>query len=348
MSYTLLRSLLFRLDPETAHRLSLTALHGLGPLLRPVKTGSPCRVMGLEFANPVGLAAGLDKDGEHIDALGRLGFGFIEVGTVTPRPQPGNPRPRLFRLPEAQALINRMGFNNQGIEPLVQRLRRSRYLGVIGVNIGKHRDTPPERAHEDYLFCLERAYPHACYIAVNISSPNTPGLRDLQFGEPLGHLLGTLKQAQARLAERGGRYVPLAVKVAPDMADADIDRIAAVLMVHGIDGLIATNTTADRSGVAGLNHAGEIGGLSGTPLTVRSTEVVARFARALDGALPIIAVGGILSGDDARAKLAAGASLVQLYTGLIYRGPALVREVIQALATETPGSKMTTVNSQSS
>jgi dihydroorotate dehydrogenase len=336
MSYALLRPLLFRLDPEIAHRLSLATLDTLALVLPGRLPRSPRRVMGLEFPNPVGLAAGLDKDGEHIDALGRLGFGFVEVGTVTPRPQPGNPRPRLFRLPEARALINRMGFNNRGVDRLLDQLRHVRYRGLIGVNIGKNRDTPLERAHEDYLHGLERVYPRADYVAVNISSPNTPGLRDLQFGEPLNRLLGALAQARARLADQHGRYVPLAVKVAPDMADGDIPRIVRTLLKHRIDGLIATNTTATRPGVAGLPHADEAGGLSGAPLAERATEVLRLFASALDGALPIIAVGGILSGADARDRLAAGAALVQIYTGLIYRGPALVREVTTALADTLP------------
>ena len=334
--YSLVRALLFRLPPEAAHDF---ALHGLrmaarGGLLRQHKSlpSAPCRVMGIDFPNPVGLAAGLDKNADYIEGLAALGFGFIEVGTVTPRPQPGNPKPRLFRLPSAQALINRLGFNNQGVDYLLDRVQRSasNYQGVLGINIGKNFDTPLENAADDYLFCLRKVYPHARYVTVNISSPNTPGLRDLQFGEPLERLLAMLKQVQQQLAGQHGRYVPLAVKVAPDLADEDVAQVAAALLRHRIDAVIATNTTFSRRGVETLPHADESGGLSGAPLFERSTEVVRLFRRALGGELPIIAVGGILSGADALAKLEAGASLVQLYTGLIYRGPALVREAVTA------------------
>ena len=337
MPYSLIRPLLFRLDPERAHHLTLGALravHGMGlsPLLWGARIESPRRVMGIEFPNPVGLAAGLDKDGDCIDGLGALGFGFVEVGTVTPKPQPGNERPRLFRLPEAEAVINRMGFNNHGVENLVANVRRARYRGVIGVNIGKNKATPNERALEDYIAGLRAVYEVARYVTVNISSPNTPGLRDLQQGDDLDRLLGGLKEEQRRLADQYGHYVPIAVKIAPDLDDAGVDAVSETLLRHQIDGVIATNTTLAREAVAGMRHGGEAGGLSGTPVRERSTAVVSRLFGRLGGDLPIIAVGGILSGADAREKLEAGAQLVQLYTGLIYRGPRLVREVAEALA----------------
>ncbi|HYQ91627.1 MAG TPA: dihydroorotate dehydrogenase (quinone), partial [Candidatus Competibacteraceae bacterium] len=268
--------------------------------------------------------------------LATLGFGFIEIGTVTPRPQPGNPKPRLFRIPQAQALINRMGFNNKGVDYLLRQVRHSRFRGVLGINIGKNFDTPLERAADDYVLCLEKVYPYAYYVAVNISSPNTPGLRELQYGSTLNRLLERLKAEQHRLTEQHGRYVPLAVKIAPDLDEADIDLIGRTLLEQGIDAVIATNTTFSRQGVAGLPHAEEAGGLSGRPLLVLATDVVRRLHETLAGRLPIIAVGGILNGVDARAKLAAGASLVQLYTGLIYRGPDLIREVAAALRQATP------------
>ncbi len=333
MLYDLARPLLFRLDPETAHSLALGSLDAVARLgWRQRVPAAPRQVMGISFPNPVGLAAGLDKNADHLDGLAALGFGFIEVGTVTPRPQPGNPGPRLFRLPTARALINRMGFNNHGLDHLLERVEHSRYRGVLGINIGKNADTPLERAADDYLAGLRRVYTRASYVTVNISSPNTPGLRDLQYGETLDRLLEALKSEQQRLAQAYGRYVPLAVKLAPDLADGDIPLVAQALSKHGIDAVIATNTTASRDGVSGLPHAAETGGLSGAPLTARATEVVERLAKALEGRLPIIAAGGILHADDARAKLAAGASLVQLYTGLIYQGPGLVREVAAALA----------------
>ncbi|MCP5459660.1 MAG: quinone-dependent dihydroorotate dehydrogenase [Gammaproteobacteria bacterium] len=336
MVYPLLRSLLFRLEPETAHTLSLNALRLLcrGPVSQYLNARIPplpCRVMGLDFPNPIGLAAGLDKNADYLDALGALGFGFIEVGTVTPRPQPGNPRPRLFRLPQAQGLINRLGFNNQGVRHVVERIRQSRYRGVLGVNIGKNRDTPLSNAVDDYLFCLREVYPHAHYITVNISSPNTPGLRDLQRGERLDALLAALQAERVELAKRQGRRVPLAVKIAPDLSAGELEELSSTLLRHGVDAVIATNTTATRLGVEGLPHADEEGGLSGRPLLKRSTEVVRQLRTLLDGRLPIIAVGGILGAADAQAKLAAGASLIQLYTGFIYRGPGLVREIAEAL-----------------
>lgn len=339
MLYGLLRRLLFCLDPETAHDITLNSLKLIGPntiarIFAARVPYSPRTVMGIRFANPVGLAAGLDKNGDYLDALEGLGFGFIELGTVTPRPQPGNPKPRLFRLPQAQGLINRLGFNNQGVDYLLERVSRSHFQGVLGINIGKNATTPLAQAVDDYCTMLQKVYPYAHYVAVNISSPNTPGLRDLQQGEALTALLQTLKTQQAQLAEYHSRYVPLAVKIAPDLSDAAVDWLAQTLMHHRIDGVIATNTTCSRAAVAGLPHAEELGGLSGAPLAARATQVVERLYKILGDALPIIAVGGILGAADAKTRLAAGASLVQLYTGLIYRGPGLVREVAQALQTE--------------
>lgn len=335
--YALSRSLLFRLDPETAHGVSLSALdtvHRLG--LTGVLGGGhrvedPVEVMGLRFPNRVGLAAGLDKNADHLDALGALGFGFVEVGTVTPKPQAGNPRPRLFRLPEKGAIINRMGFNNAGVEHLVANVRKSRYDGVIGINIGKNLTTPVEKAVDDYLACLTRVHAHAHYITVNISSPNTPGLRNLQFGEHLDSLLGALREACSRLDRDSGRRVPLAVKIAPDMSADEVALVARTLSANGIDAVIATNTTVSREAVSGLPHADEQGGLSGTPVFEASNMVIRELRRQLP-TLPIIGVGGVDSGETATAKRDAGAELVQLYSGFIYRGPALVGECARALS----------------
>ncbi|MFZ1495308.1 MAG: quinone-dependent dihydroorotate dehydrogenase [Candidatus Competibacter denitrificans] len=339
MLYPTLRTLLFQLDPETAHDWTLRFLRQtfngplgkLGGLLPGSQPSAKRRVMGLDFPNPVGLAAGLDKNGECIAAWEAFGFGFIEIGTVTPRPQPGNPKPRMFRLPQAQALINRLGFNNKGVDYLVEQVRRSGYRGILGINIGKNADTPVERAVDDYLIGLQKVYPWASYITVNISSPNTPGLRDLQYGAALDRLLEALKTEQQRLAGQYGRQVPLALKIAPDLAEEDVVTVAQALVRHEIEAVIATNTTFSRSGVAGLPSAQESGGLSGAPLHTRSTAVVRQLADVLAGKLPIIAVGGICSGADAAAKIAAGASLVQIYTGFIYRGPALICEAVAAL-----------------
>ena len=337
MLYSLFRPLLFALDPEQAHRttfssLDIAARFGVPQRVLPRVPEAPVTVMGLTFPNAVGVAAGLDKNAEHIDGLAALGFGFIECGTVTPRAQPGNPRPRLFRLVEAQALINRMGFNNDGIARFLDNAGRATWRGVLGLNIGKNFDTPNERAVDDYLTCLRAVYARASYVAVNVSSPNTKGLRDLQAEEPLARLLDALKREQAVLADKHGKYTPVAIKIAPDLDDQAIDGIARLLVRHRMDAVIATNTTTSRIAVKGMPFSDEAGGLSGRPLTTLSTTVVARLARALDGALPIIGVGGILSGDDARDKIAAGASLVQIYTGLIYRGPALVAECARAIA----------------
>lgn len=327
--YRLARPLLFSLDEESSHRLALRAA-GVAALFSPRVARAPVRAMGLEFPNPVGLAAGLDKNAEHIDALGALGFGFLEVGTVTPRAQPGNPRPRLFRLPEREAIINRLGFNNVGVAGLIDNVRRARWNGVLGINLGKNADTPAERAIDDYELGLKQVYPHAAYVTINISSPNTKGLRTLQEAEQLDALLKRLTALRAPLAERHGRRVPLAVKVAPDLGASEIQAIADAVRRHGIDGLIATNTTVSRDGVEGLRHANEAGGLSGTPVRERATQVLRAFAQALKNEVCLIGAGGIMCGADAAEKFAAGASLVQLYTGLIYRGPDLIAECVSA------------------
>jgi dihydroorotate dehydrogenase len=334
--YPLLRLLLFRLDGETAHDLTFRMLDGavrLGLTRAPEPLpGRAVDCMGLRFPNPVGLAAGLDKNAAHVDGLASFGFGFLEVGTVTPRPQPGNPRPRLFRVPEARGIINRMGFNNGGVDKLLANAAAVRYRGILGINIGKNFDTPIERAADDYLACLRKVYARADYVTVNISSPNTKNLRSLQEGDALLALLRALKDEQIALAAKHGKRVPLAVKIAPDLDESQLDAIADVLVSTGMDAVIATNTTLARDGVAGLQHGDEAGGLSGAPVREKSTAVVRGLAKRLDGRLPIIAAGGILSGADAREKIDAGATLVQVYSGLIYRGPALVGEAIRALA----------------
>ncbi|MBS0570747.1 MAG: quinone-dependent dihydroorotate dehydrogenase, partial [Proteobacteria bacterium] len=327
---------LFCLDAERAHDVALQSIEaayrtGLNPLLARKPSSLPTRVFGLEFPNPVGLAAGLDKNGEHIDALAALGFGFIEVGTTTPRAQVGNPKPRLWRLPEHQAIINRLGFNNAGVGALVRNAERARYTGVLGINIGKNKDTPNARAIDDYLFCLERVYARASYITVNISSPNTQGLRDLQEEETLKRFIGALREAQERLAARHGARKPVLLKIAPDLSNAELDGMAHVLLAARIDGLICTNTTIDRSMVAGARHAEEAGGLSGKPLFAKATSVLQAMADRLGDAIPLIGVGGIASGLDASMKMSAGASLVQFYTGLVYRGPALIREAVECI-----------------
>ena len=336
MIYSLARPLLFALDPETAHRVTLETIRkldslGLVPAAPPAPVQCERTIMGIRFPNPVGLAAGLDKNGDYIDALARLGFGFIEIGTVTPRPQPGNPRPRLFRLPAANAVINRLGFNNDGVDRLVENVRRATFHGVLGINIGKNADTPLDRAADDYVACLRKVYPHASYVAVNISSPNTRDLRLLQQAGELDRLLETIKAEQRRLADAHGRLVPVAVKIAPDLDAQQIAGIAGVLQRHRVEAVIATNTTTARDGVAGMAHATETGGLSGAPLAERSTGVVREITRALQGAIPVIAVGGIMRGADAVEKVTAGASLVQIYTGLVYRGPELIGECLAAL-----------------
>jgi dihydroorotate dehydrogenase len=340
MLYPLIRKFFFSLDAENAHGIgmsgvSLLSCTGLAGVLAKPVAACPVEVMGIKFPNPVGLAAGLDKNGDYIDGLAALGFGFLEIGTITPRPQPGNPRPRLFRIPEKQAIVNRMGFNNEGVEKLIANVRAAQFPkkgGILGINIGKNFDTPIEKAADDYLACLEKVYPLASYVTVNISSPNTKNLRELQKDEALDALLAPLKAAQARLADAHGRYVPLALKIAPDLEDSQITAIADLLRRHRFDGVIATNTTISRAGVEGCANAAETGGLSGAPLFAASTEVVRKLAAALKGELPIIGVGGIMNGEQAAAKIAAGASLVQFYSGFIYRGPELVGEAAAAIA----------------
>lgn len=334
--YSLLKPLLFQLDAEKAHDLTLKSLKigeqlSLLKLLAKPVPHKLTEVMGLQFTNPVGLAAGLDKNAAYIDGLAALGFGFIEVGTVTPRPQPGNPKPRLFRVKEAQGIINRFGFNNLGVDQLVRNVQAAKYRGVLGINIGKNFDTPNERAVDDYLICMQKVYAHASYITVNISSPNTKNLRQLQEKEALSALLSSLKTEQTKLAQHHGRYVPVALKIAPDLVEAQVIEIADLLKQHQIDGVIATNTTLARAAVNGLPNAEETGGLSGAPVRQQSTLVIQQLSRQLAGELPIIGVGGILSGTDAVEKMNAGASLVQVYSGLIYRGPALINDICQSL-----------------
>lgn len=338
--YPFFRDLLFRLDAETGHHLSLNSLKwlelsGLLKLMLPTPLVKPVRVMGIDFSNPVGLAAGLDKNADYLDALALLGFGFVEVGTVTPRPQPGNTKPRLFRLPEAEAIINRMGFNNLGVDHLLEQVQIADTTARIGINIGKNFDTPVEKALDDYLLGLNKVYAHADYVTINISSPNTPGLRSLQFGKALDDLLDALKNAQTALAAEHERYVPMAVKVAPDLSTEELGQLADSFSRFQVDAVIATNTTLDRDAVKDLQNANEAGGLSGRPLFSKSTEVVRQFRQALPADMPIIAAGGISSGDDAQAKLDAGASLVQIYSGLIYQGPALIRDIVKNLQQRT-------------
>ena len=340
MLYPLIRKFFFALDPELAHGLGMNGIEflnraGIACLLAKPVAANPVELMGLTFPNPVGLAAGLDKNGEHIDALASLGFGFIEIGTVTPRPQPGNPKPRMFRITEKQAIINRMGFNNHGVDQLLANVAKSKFAqagGILGINIGKNFDTPIEKAVDDYLICLDRVYNAASYVAINISSPNTKNLRELQKDDALDALLGQLKGKQTRLAEKHGKYVPLVLKIAPDLEDEQIQSIADLLRQHRMDGVIATNTTLSRAEVEGLPNANEAGGLSGAPVFERSTAVLKKLAGHLKGEVPIIGVGGIMQGADAVAKLDAGASLVQLYSGFIYRGPDLVGDVARAIA----------------
>lgn len=336
MFYPAIRKVLFQFDAETIHELTIKGLKNTGatPLNAFYKqrvTDKPVQVMGIDFPNPLGLAAGLDKNGECIDAFAAMGFGFVEVGTVTPRPQPGNEKPRIFRLPEANAVINRMGFNNKGVDYLVSQVRSAKFSGVLGINIGKNKDTSEENAKDDYINCMRKVYEFATYITVNISSPNTPGLRALQYGDALNELLAALKVEQAALAKQHGRYVPVAVKIAPDLTEAEVQSIAQSLIDNEIDGVIATNTTLSREGVEALEFGNEQGGLSGAPVKEKSTTVIRILAKALDNKLPIIGVGGIASSSDANEKLNAGASLVQVYTGFIYQGPPLVKEIVNNL-----------------
>ena len=335
--YALAKPFLFQLDAENAHDLTLTSLKfveksGLLNVLPKNARCQPKQVMGLSFPNPVGLAAGLDKNGAVIDGMAALGFGFLEIGTITPRAQPGNPKPRLFRVKEAEGIINRFGFNNLGVDNLIQNVQAAKYRGILGINIGKNFDTPNERAVDDYLICMRKVYAHASYITVNISSPNTKNLRQLQEKDALDALLATLKAEQKVLADQHGKYVPIALKIAPDLDEAQIIEIADLLKAHQIDGVIATNTTLARDVVEGLPNANETGGLSGAPVREKSTLVISQLSKQLAGELPIVGVGGILSGADAAEKIAAGASLVQVYSGLIYRGPGLVRDICNTLA----------------
>ena len=333
MMYSLARPLLFSLAPERAHELTLSMLksaHKMGAIRQTV-AAKPVTCMGIEFPNPVGLAAGLDKNGAYIDALAGLGFGFIEIGTITPKPQEGNPKPRLFRIPQAKAIINRMGFNNDGVDQLVENVKAAKFKGILGINIGKNATTPVEDAVSDYLVCLEKVYNYASYITVNISSPNTKNLRSLQSGHALTELLETLKKRQLELAEELQHYVPLVLKVAPDLEASDIEFIASQLLQFKIDGLIVTNTTLSREGVEGLPFGDEAGGLSGAPVFEKSTACLAAFSKILQGKIPLIGVGGILSGKQAVAKQQAGASLVQIYSGMIYTGPTLIKDCVDAM-----------------
>lgn len=334
MFYSIAQKIMMRIDPEKVHDWVLGFFHKTGNSLfnrfysQKVKS-DPIEVMGITFPNCVGLAAGLDKDGEAIDAFHKMGFGHIEVGTVTPKPQPGNPKPRMFRVKEEEAIINRMGFNNKGVDNLVENLKARRSNILVGVNIGKNKDTPLDEGKNDYLMCMEKVYPHAAYITVNISSPNTPGLRSLQYGELLNELLSELKVKQSVLTEDHGRYVPLALKIAPDLSEKEIDSIAVSLLENKFDAVIATNTTLDRQGIRGLQHAEENGGLSGCPLFNSSTAVIAKLHSKLQKRIPIIGVGGINNAHDAQMKFEAGADLVQIYTGFIYQGPVLIKQIIE-------------------
>jgi len=337
--YSLLRRALFIADPETAHGLALEGLrlgHGIGATSLLCRTiHQPVTVMGLEFPNPVGMAAGMDKNGDYIDALGSVGFGFIEVGTVTPRPQPGNPKPRVFRIEKAHAMINRLGFNNKGVDYLVRQVRKRKFSGILGINIGKNFDTPNENAVDDYLIGLEKVYPHADYITINISSPNTKNLRDLQDAGQLEGLLTTLNARRLELADEFERRVPLVVKVAPDLEDQQIPQIAEVLVRSQFDGLIATNTTISRDEIKGMPHAGEQGGLSGAPVKDRSNHVLAAFRAALPAEIALIGTGGITYGEDAAEKVQLGADLIQFYTGFVYQGPDLVTDCLKAIAAQS-------------
>jgi dihydroorotate dehydrogenase len=334
--YALARPFLFCLDAERAHDLGLASIEaayrtGFNALIAAHPKPLPVEAFGLRFDNPVGLAAGLDKNGAHVDALAALGFGFIEVGTTTPRPQSGNPKPRMFRLPEREAVINRLGFNNGGVDALVRNVERAKFGGVLGINIGKNKDTPNDNAVDDYLHCLEHVYARASYVTINISSPNTEGLRDLQEEQTLKRFVGTLRDAQERLAAKHGKRKPMLLKIAPDLGASELDGIAEVVLSSGIDGLICTNTTIDRTSIAGLRHAEESGGLSGKPLFEKSTAVLRGMKERLGNRVPLVGVGGIVSGEDAAAKATAGASLVQFYTGMVYRGPALIGECVEAM-----------------
>ncbi len=332
-----IRPCLFQLDPERAHEITMSLLHNCGryPFLTSFIAQKveqrPCKVMGLDFPNPVGLAAGLDKDGEAIDALAALGFGFIEVGTVTPRPQPGNDKPRLFRILPAEGIINRMGFNNKGVDNLIANIKKSRYKGILGINIGKNKTTPIEKSVDDYLICLEKVYQFASYVTVNISSPNTPNLRSLQLGSALEDLVKALKARQAELAKLHNKYVPIAIKIAPDLNDEEIANICRIFLDNKVDGIIATNTTLDREVIHDMPHVTETGGLSGKPEFLKSTEVLKKINQIIQGRIPIIGVGGVDSPLTAKEKFNNGAQLVQLFTSFIYQGPAVIKEIVRYL-----------------
>lgn len=336
MLYSLVRPLLFRMESERAHGFAMSALEtayrtGALRLVIGDLPDTPVEVMGLRFPNPVGLAAGLDKNAEHVDALAALGFGFVEVGGVTPRPQFGNPKPRLFRIPEAGAVINRFGFNSDGAEVFARNLAARKFSGIVGVNLGKNKDTPIERGEDDYVASLEAVYPHASYATINVSSPNTPNLRQLQGEEAFDRVLSAMAQARERLSDRHGKRLPLAVKIAPDMEDSQISALAKIAVARGMDAIIATNTTVDHSAIEQYRYGNEPGGVSGVPLRARATEVVRNLARLLDGALPIIGSGGIASAADALEKLDAGATLVQFYSALVFHGPELVGEIVRGV-----------------
>lgn len=335
--YSLLQKALFQLPAETSHHVTLSSLNtihrlGLSGLIASNVSAAPIELFGMEFKNPVGLAAGLDKNGDYIDSLAALGFGYLEIGTVTPRAQPGNPKPRLFRIPEKQVIVNRMGFNNKGVDYLVERVKASRYTGVLGINIGKNFDTAVEDATDDYLICMRAVYPYASYITVNLSSPNTPGLRKLQHGETLRGLLEALKDEQSTLEIKHGKTVPLMIKIAPDLETEEIESIAKLLVEYQIEAVIATNTTLSRDAVQGLEHADEAGGLSGAPLFEASTEVVRTIRHAVGDKLKIIGVGGIFDAENAAEKHRAGADLLQIYSGFIYNGPKLIRDASEGFA----------------
>lgn len=334
--YSFLRDILFSLDAERSHDLSMGFLkhsqhNFLNALYAQKLPPKPVQVLGMNFPNPLGLAAGLDKNGECIDAFAAMGFGFIEIGTVTPRAQPGNDKPRLFRLPESRAIINRMGFNNKGVDYLVEQVRQAEYQGILGINIGKNKNTAEEHALDDYILCLDKVYNHASYVTINISSPNTPGLRNLQYGEALDSLLRGLKLQQDKLAQRHGKYVPILVKIAPDLSDDEVQDIARSLMQSGVEGVIATNTTLSREKVKGQRYAEESGGLSGSPLTDQSQIIVRKLKKELQGSMPIIGVGGIDSPEAAKARMEGGSDLIQIYSSLIYQGPDLIARILKAL-----------------
>ena len=333
MLYPIIKKLLFLLDAERAHDITLKTLN-LAEKLKlfsclPSITSHPCQIMGLHFPNPIGLAAGLDKNGDYIDALAALGFGFIEIGTITPRPQPGNLSPRLFRLPDYEAIINRLGFNNKGVDYVVENLKKIKFNGILGINIGKNRDTCIDNAIEDYSYAFKRVIPFASYITINISSPNTENLRQLQHGELLKNLLQVLKTEQALFFKNTQKYVPLVIKISPDLTRDELEQMCEIFISEKIDGIVATNTTIHRDGIESSPLATETGGLSGKPLAMRSTEVIKQLSVLLENKMPIIGCGGITTLADAQEKLSAGASLLQLYTGFIYHGPALIREIIQ-------------------